>query len=114
MHYLEKHNHCSPSSNKKRETTKTTGRGASKVMSQERLTALIQDQREAMKTNLECCITRETIVSVLILLKKGIITQGRAQRLLRYQAVRLVDEPIQATLYRQAAAAIRQMQRVKQ
>ena len=80
-------------------------------MSQERLAALIQVQQEALQANLEGRITRETILSILILLDQGAITKGRALRLLRYQAVRLVDEPIQGALYRQAATALRQMYR---
>jgi hypothetical protein len=71
----------------------------------------MQAHREAMDTNLEHDTTHETILSVFSAPDKREVTEGQVLRLLGYQATRLADEPGKATLYRQAAAEIRQMQR---
>ena len=80
-------------------------------MSHERLTQLMQARRAAMDTDPEHETTHEAILSVFTALDKREVTEGQALRLLRYQATRLSDEPGKATLYRQAAANIQQMQR---
>jgi hypothetical protein len=44
-------------------------------------------------------------------LDTGTITLGQARRILGYQAIRQDNDPTHQFLYRQAAAALRQMQR---
>jgi hypothetical protein len=80
-------------------------------MSHERLAQFMQARREAMERDPEHETTHEAILSVFSALEKGEVTEGQALRVLGYQAARLADEPDKASLYRQAAAAIRQMQR---
>ena len=59
----------------------------------------------------EAQATHEAIISLLQGLDTGEITTGQCMRLLRYQAVAVASAPTYAALYRQAAAAIRQMLR---
>ena len=80
-------------------------------MQQERLAELIQAHCEAVETDPKSRATYEIIITIFRALDQGDITVGRAVYLLGYQAVHWADEPAQAALYRQAAAAIRQMQR---
>jgi hypothetical protein len=84
------------------------------AMNHERLVQLIQAHCEAMETDPEASATHETIVSIFRGLEQGEITVGRAVYLLGYQAVYWADDPGQAARYRQAAAALRQMQRAEQ
>ncbi|HLV97375.1 MAG TPA: hypothetical protein VKT82_01750 [Ktedonobacterales bacterium] len=79
-------------------------------MSQDRLAALIQAHQEAIEAGREPLLAHETIVSVLRGLDQGAVTRGLVIRLLTSQA-QLADEPTEVALYRQAAAAIRQMPR---
>lgn len=80
-------------------------------MSHKRLAALIQEQQEALVADPETSLTHDTILGILTALDKGHVTEGRALHLLRYQAMRLADEPTHAALYRHAAADIQKMQR---
>ena len=80
-------------------------------MSHERLDALIAAHQEALAADEQHVLTYDTILGILSALNKGQVTEGQALRLLGYQAIRLNDDPTNAALYRQAAAAIRQMQR---
>jgi hypothetical protein len=77
-------------------------------MSHERLAQVMQTHQEAIEAEQEPLLVHENILSVLRGLERGDITRGQAIRLLTYQAL-LVEEPAHAILYRQAAAAIRQM-----
>ena len=79
-------------------------------MSREHLIQVMQTHQNAIEADQEPLLVRENIVSVLRALEQGDITRGQAIRLLTYQAL-LAEEPVSAVLYRQAAAAIRQMQR---
>lgn len=83
-------------------------------MSHDRLAQLIQARREAIDADPEHAITHETILSIFTSIAKGAVTEGLALRLLRSEAMRVANEPDQATLYRQAAADIWQMQREEQ
>ena len=85
-------------------------------MSRERLAALIAAHQTALAAVQDSASAdaHATILGILQELGKDEITTGHAQRLLGQQAVRATDEPIRAALYRQAAAAIRQMQREEQ
>ena len=80
-------------------------------MSHERHVQLMQARQAAIADRQKSLMAQETILSIFRALDKGDIKEGRALRLLRYQATRLADEPTHAALYRQAAADIRQMQR---
>ena len=80
-------------------------------MSHERLAQLMQAQRDAIEANPEARTTRETILSILVAVDKGDVTEGQALRILGYQAMRMADTAAHAALYRQAVADIRQMQR---
>ena len=80
-------------------------------MRQERLAQLMQAHLLAMATDQEARATHEAILSIFRALDQGDVTVGRAVYLLGYQAVYWADDPTQAALYRQAAAALRQMQR---
>ena len=82
-------------------------------MNQERLAALITAHRTALAVAQDSTSANAhaTILGILQELDKGEITTGHAQRLLGEQALRATDEPAQATLYRQAAADLRQLQR---
>ena len=71
---------------------------------------LIQTQLEATWADPEARATHEIILSVFQALDQGDITAGRAVYLLNYQAMHWADEPGQASLYRQAAADLRQLQ----
>ena len=79
-------------------------------MSHERLAQVMQTHQEAIEAEQEPLLVHENILSVLRGLEHGDITRGQAIRLLTYQAL-LGEEPAHAVLYRQAAAAIRQMKR---
>ena len=80
-------------------------------MSHERLAQLIQTRQVAIAADPEHSSTHETILSIFTAIEKGDVTEGLALRLLRSEAMRLANDPAQATLYRQAAADIWQMQR---
>lgn len=82
-------------------------------MSHERLAALIQAHQEALTAAQESASAdaHANILGILSALEKGEIHEARAQRLLGQHALLATDAPGQATLYRQAAADIRQMQR---
>ena len=83
-------------------------------MIHERLAQVMQSHQDAIAARQEPLFVHETILSIFRALDQGEITAGRAVYLLNYQAVHWADEPAQATHYRQAAAAIRQMQRGEQ
>ena len=80
-------------------------------MRHERLAQLMQVYQEALRTHPEARTPYEGILNILMELDTGMITIGQARRILGYQAVRQDDDPTHQFLYRQAAAAIRQMQR---
>jgi hypothetical protein len=80
-------------------------------MSHERLIQFMQARQDAIAAGQEPLMAQETILSIFRALDQGDITEGRALRLLRYQAMRLADEPAHAALSRQAAADTCQMQR---
>jgi hypothetical protein len=82
-----------------------------KTMSHKRLAELMQAQREALlKAQSETRATHERILSILQALASHEITKGHALRLLGLQSLRVADDTAQATLYRQAAADLRQIQ----
>ena len=83
-------------------------------MSHERLVRLIHPHQQAIESGQEPLLAHETIRRILHALDTGQVTEGQALRLLRFQAQRLSEEPAHATLYRQAAAGIQQMQREEQ
>lgn len=76
-----------------------------------RLAALIMARLVEVATHPEECTTYETTLSILPALDKGEVTEGQALRLLRYQAMRLADEPVTVAFSRQAAADLRCIQR---
>lgn len=80
-------------------------------MRRERLAQLMRAELEAIGSDSAARATHEIILSVFQALYQGDITAGRAVYLLNQQAVYWANEPAQAILYRQAAAALRQMQR---
>lgn len=82
-------------------------------MSHERLAQVMQTHQEAIEAGHEPRLAHETIVSVLRGLEHGDVTRGQAIRLLTYQAL-LADEATEVALYRQVAAALRQMPREEQ
>ena len=79
-------------------------------MSHERLAPLMRTHQEAIDAGQEPIRVHELILSIFQALDQGEITAGRAVYLLGYQAVHWADGPAQVAFYRQAAAAIRQMQ----
>ena len=79
-------------------------------MNHEHLAQVMHTHQDAIEAEHEPLIVHENIVSVLHGLMQGEVSRGQAIRLLTYQAM-LAEEPAHAALYRQAAAAIRQMQR---
>jgi hypothetical protein len=83
-------------------------------MSHERLTLLMRTHQKAIAAGQEPILVHEAILSIYRALDQGDMTVGRAVYLLNYQAMHWADEPAQATLYHQAAAALRQMQRDEQ
>lgn len=81
-------------------------------MTHERLALLIQAQRSALlAADPETRPTHETILRLLTALDHGEITAGHAERVLVELARGVANTPSQATLYRQVAADLRQMQR---
>jgi hypothetical protein len=82
-------------------------------MNRERLAALMQAHQEALAAAQESARAdaHANILGILSALEKGEIHAARAQRLLGHHALLATDVPGQATLYRQAAADLRQMQR---
>ena len=80
-------------------------------MNHERLPQLIQAYEEALLAHPEDPTAYEGILNMLRGLDAGTITLGQARRILGYQAAHYDDNPQHQFLYRQAAAAIRQMQR---
>jgi hypothetical protein len=57
----------------------------------ERLTQLMQAQRDAIEADPEARTARETILSILVAVDKGDVTEGQALRILSYQARRMAD-----------------------
>ena len=80
-------------------------------MSHKRLVGLIQAHQGAMLAHPEAQTTHEAIISLLQGVDAGEITPAQCVRLLRYQALMVAHAPPYATLYRRAAADLRQMQR---
>src|ERR1051326_737478 len=80
-------------------------------MSYEYLAALIAAHQATLEAQPEARTTHESILSILQALASLEMSTGHAIRLLRLQALRSTDAHAHATLYRQAAADIRQMQR---
>jgi hypothetical protein len=78
------------------------------VVNHEHLAQVMQLHQDAIEAEQEPLLVHENIVSVLRGLEHGDISRGQAIRLLTYQAL-LAEEPAHAALYRQAAAAVRQM-----
>jgi hypothetical protein len=84
------------------------------TMNQERLAQLLQANGEALLAHPEDRTPYENILNMLQGLSAGTITLGQARRILGYQAVLQDADPAHQFLYRQAAAALRQMQRGEQ
>ena len=80
-------------------------------MSHERLAGLIQAHQAALLAHPEAQATHEAMINLLQGVDTGEITVGHCVRLLRYQALLVAEVPAFARLYRQAAAALLQMQR---
>jgi hypothetical protein len=80
-------------------------------MNHERLAQLMHAYQDALFAHPEDRTPYENILNMLQGLDTGTITLGQARRILGYQATRQDDDPAHQFLYRQAAAAIRQMQR---
>lgn len=76
-----------------------------------RLAALIRAHQGAMLTHPETTRTHEAILSLLQGVDAGEITLAHCIRLLRYQAVLVIDAPAYAQLYSQAVADLQRMQR---
>ena len=83
-------------------------------MSHERLAQLIQAHRVALLAHPEAQATHEAIINLVQGVDSGEITVAHCIRLLRYRAVLVAEVPAYAVLYRQAAAALQQMQRKEQ
>jgi hypothetical protein len=79
-------------------------------MSHKRLVQLMQANPEALLAHPEDRRPFEGILNMLRGLDTGTITLGQTRRILGYQAVRQNNDPGHQFLYRQAAAALRQMQ----
>ena len=80
-------------------------------MRHERLAQVIQAHQEALLAQPASQDTHEAILSLLQGVAAGEITAAHCVRLLRSQAVRFVDAPVTAELYRQAAADLERLQR---
>lgn len=78
-------------------------------MRHERLAPFIQAHCEARDADPAHQSTHEAMLNIFTALSKREVTEGQALRLLGYQAALLADEPDRATLFRQAAADLRQM-----
>jgi uncharacterized protein YciW len=77
----------------------------------ERLAAMIKAHQGALLAHPEAQATHEAIINLLQGVDAGEITVAQCVRLLRYQAVLVAEMSAYATLYRQAAADLLQMQR---
>ena len=80
-------------------------------MNQERLAQLQLACGEALLAHPEDHAPYEHILNMVQGLSAGTITLGQARRILGYQMVRQDADPAHQFLYRQAAAALRQIQR---
>ena len=80
-------------------------------MSHERLAQLIQAHQGALLAHPEAQTTHEAIINLVQGVDSGEITVAQCVRLLRYQALLVAEVPAYATLYRQVAADLLQMQR---
>ena len=78
-------------------------------MSLKHLAQVMYTHQDAIEAEQEPLIVHENIVSVLQGLMQGEVSRGQTIRLLTHQAL-LIEEPTHATLYRQAASVIRQME----